>query len=160
MQVQQGRDDVSLEFALDDTGGDREDALVGLSFHVPKDAEDWQSADGEAPSVKVRSLGCERLLQRVVDAAQDAAAGALVAKWSMPWWAQPPGGLPQDTGAALVWPVSVVQAAHRPSLLPWCKLRTAARLYTQACGGLCADSLAALAPCGTRRPAPWSPWGC
>ena len=49
---------MSLEFALDDTGGDREDALVGMSFHVPKDAEDWQSADGEAASTKVGTLGC------------------------------------------------------------------------------------------------------
>ena len=42
MQVQQGRDEVSLDFSLDDTGGDREDALVGMSFHVPREAHNFE----------------------------------------------------------------------------------------------------------------------
>lgn len=37
-QVQKGRDDVMLEFPADDTaGGDQEDALFEMSFHVPKE---------------------------------------------------------------------------------------------------------------------------
>ncbi len=40
LQVQKGRDDVMLEFPADDTaGGDHEDALFEMSFHVPKDSD-------------------------------------------------------------------------------------------------------------------------
>ena len=58
MQVQQGRDEVTLDFPVDDTGADREDALVGMSFHVPKDATHF-AGDDETPSTKVNAL--ERL---------------------------------------------------------------------------------------------------
>lgn len=40
LQVQKGRDDVMLEFPADDTaGGDHEDALCEMSFHVPKESD-------------------------------------------------------------------------------------------------------------------------
>lgn len=45
-QVQKGRDDVMLEFPVDDTaGGDHEDALFEMSFHVPKDSERFGGED-------------------------------------------------------------------------------------------------------------------
>ena len=54
MQVQQGRDEVSLDFSLDDTGGDREDALVGMSFHVPREAQNFEPGDeDDSTSTKV-----------------------------------------------------------------------------------------------------------
>lgn len=38
--MQKGRDDVMLEFPADDTaGGDHEDALCEMSFHVPKESD-------------------------------------------------------------------------------------------------------------------------
>lgn len=48
-QTQQGRDEVLMQFAVDDTGvGDREDALVEVAFHVPKDCSDFGGgADGD-----------------------------------------------------------------------------------------------------------------
>lgn len=52
MQVSQGRDEVTLEFPVDDTGGDREDALVGMSFHVPRDGTQY-AADDDTTSTKV-----------------------------------------------------------------------------------------------------------
>ena len=57
LQVQQGRDEVSLDFSLDDTGGDREDALVGMSFHVPREVQNFQ-AEEDSTSTKVVVLGC------------------------------------------------------------------------------------------------------
>lgn len=51
-QVSQGRDEVTLEFPVDDTGGDREDALVGMSFHVPRDGTQY-AADDDTTSTKV-----------------------------------------------------------------------------------------------------------
>lgn len=50
-QVQQGKDEVLLQFPVDDVAiGDREDALVEIAFHVPKDCKDFaelQEAQGE-----------------------------------------------------------------------------------------------------------------
>lgn len=49
-QVQQGKDEVLLQFPVDDVAlGDREDALVEIAFHVPKDCTDFnelQEAQG------------------------------------------------------------------------------------------------------------------
>lgn len=46
LQVQKGRDDVMLEFPADDTaGGDHEDALFEMSFHVPKDSDRFGGED-------------------------------------------------------------------------------------------------------------------
>ena len=53
VQVQQGRDEVSLDFSLDDTGGDREDALVGMSFHVPREADNFEAEEEDSTSLKV-----------------------------------------------------------------------------------------------------------
>ncbi|KAL3141436.1 hypothetical protein ABBQ32_005004 [Trebouxia sp. C0010 RCD-2024] len=45
-QVQKGRDDVMLEFPADDTaGGDHEDALCEMSFHVPKESDRFGGED-------------------------------------------------------------------------------------------------------------------
>ncbi|KAL4426532.1 hypothetical protein ABPG77_008390 [Micractinium sp. CCAP 211/92] len=64
-QAQQGREEVMLEFPLDDTvAGDREDTLVEMSFYVPRDNEDFaapkpavaegeQAEDGEAAAAAV-----------------------------------------------------------------------------------------------------------
>ena len=54
-QVQQGRDEVMLEFPVDDTGGDREDALVEMSFYVPRDVEQFPG-DEATPSSKARAI--------------------------------------------------------------------------------------------------------
>jgi structure-specific recognition protein 1 len=58
-QVNQGRDEVLVQFPIDDTGAsDREDALVEVAFHIPKGCPDFaplapptmaEGADGEAP---------------------------------------------------------------------------------------------------------------
>ena len=55
VQVQQGRDEVTLEFPVDDTGAEREDALVGMSFHVPRDTSQY-AGDDETASSKACSL--------------------------------------------------------------------------------------------------------
>ncbi|KAK9813590.1 hypothetical protein WJX73_008969 [Symbiochloris irregularis] len=47
-QVQQARDEVNFDFPVDDTGGEREDALVGMSFHVPKDTSQYAGDDDTA----------------------------------------------------------------------------------------------------------------
>ena len=127
-QVQQGRDDVTMDFALDDTGGDREDALVAMTFHVPKDAEEWQDeGDADEPSVKVgRPLAC-RLCKAVchVDSAKRQAACALcrcqlaspcrscTARWHStqpkPRWTRRTGLL--TVGAAKCLPVQVLHDA-------------------------------------------------
>ena len=55
-EVQQatlGRDEVMMQLPVDDTAVDRaDDALVGISFHVPKDAEDFPECDAELPASK------------------------------------------------------------------------------------------------------------
>lgn len=48
-----------MDFTIDDTtGGDREDALVGMSFHVPKEVEGYMPPedDEEMPSTTVSTL--------------------------------------------------------------------------------------------------------
>ncbi|CAK0784212.1 hypothetical protein CVIRNUC_007416 [Coccomyxa viridis] len=51
-QVQQSKEEVLLEFAIDDTaGGDNEDALTEIGFFVPKEATGFQ--DGEEQPAKV-----------------------------------------------------------------------------------------------------------
>lgn len=57
LQVQQARDEVNFDFPVDDTGGEREDALVGMSFHVPRDTSQY-AGDDDTASNKVRSLHC------------------------------------------------------------------------------------------------------
>jgi Structure-specific recognition protein (SSRP1) len=56
LQVQQGRDEVMLEFPVDDTAGAHEDALVEMSFHVPREVEAYPG-DDDTPSCKVRAGG-------------------------------------------------------------------------------------------------------
>ena len=55
-EVQQatlGRDEVMMQLPVDDTAVDRaDDALVGISFHVPKDADDFPECDAELPASK------------------------------------------------------------------------------------------------------------
>jgi len=47
-QVQQGRDEVILQFPVDDTAAsNREDTLVEVSFHIPKDCPDFGGATAE-----------------------------------------------------------------------------------------------------------------
>ena len=51
----QGRDEIALDFSIDDTtGGDREDALVGMSFHVPREATGYPAEHEDIPSTDVR----------------------------------------------------------------------------------------------------------
>lgn len=53
-QVQQGKDEIALDFSIDDTtGGDKEDALVGMSFHVPRETTGFPAIDEETPSTTV-----------------------------------------------------------------------------------------------------------
>ena len=55
-EVQQatlGRDEVMMQLPVDDTVVERaDDALVGISFHIPKDAEDFPSAGEDLPASK------------------------------------------------------------------------------------------------------------
>ena len=52
--MMQGKDEIALDFAIDDTtGGEHEDALVGLSFHVPKEATGFPGMDEDTPSLSV-----------------------------------------------------------------------------------------------------------
>lgn len=47
-QVQQGRDEVMLEFPVDDTAmGDRNDALAGISFYIPKNNPEFAPPHSE-----------------------------------------------------------------------------------------------------------------
>ena len=55
-QVQQGRDEVMLEFFTDEVGRS-EDALMEMSFFVPRD-NDRYGGDGENPACKV-DFGCQ-----------------------------------------------------------------------------------------------------
>ena len=53
----QGRDEIALDFSIDDTtGGDREDALVGMSFHVPRETTGYPAEHEDIPSTDVRDL--------------------------------------------------------------------------------------------------------
>lgn len=50
-QVQHGKDEVILEFPIDDAAmGDREDSLVEMAFHVPRACEDYPATEDAAPS--------------------------------------------------------------------------------------------------------------
>ena len=54
-EVQQatlGRDEVMMQLPIDDTVERADDALVGISFHIPKDAEDFPDAAEELPASK------------------------------------------------------------------------------------------------------------
>ena len=51
--MQQARDEVTLDFPVDDTGGEREDALVGMAFHVPRDTTQF-AGDDDTASNKAR----------------------------------------------------------------------------------------------------------
>ena len=48
--MQQLRDDVVLEFLQDDGGGEREDALMEMSFFVPRENEQYAGDDETPPS--------------------------------------------------------------------------------------------------------------
>jgi len=51
----QGKDEVALDFTIDDTtGGEKEDALMGMSFHVPREATGFPALDEDTPSNVVR----------------------------------------------------------------------------------------------------------
>lgn len=53
-QVQKGRDDVMLEFPADDTaGGDHEDALFEMSFHVPKESDRFGGGEEDTSAAEV-----------------------------------------------------------------------------------------------------------
>ncbi len=52
-QVQLGKDEVNLEFPIDDTAtADRQDALVEMAFHVPRDNPEY-AGDEDNPAAKV-----------------------------------------------------------------------------------------------------------
>lgn len=54
MQVQKGKDEVMLEFPADDTaGGDHEDALFEMSFHVPKENDRFGTEDENSSAAEV-----------------------------------------------------------------------------------------------------------
>ena len=58
VQVQKGRDDVMLEFPADDTaGGDQEDALFEMSFHVPKE-NDTFGGEETTSAAEVSTMLC------------------------------------------------------------------------------------------------------
>lgn len=57
MQVQKGRDDVMLEFPADDTaGGDHEDALFEMSFHVPKESDRFGGGEEDTSAAEASYL--------------------------------------------------------------------------------------------------------
>jgi hypothetical protein len=54
LQAQQVKDDLMLEFHVDDTAADeREDALTEMAFHVPSGNENWAGPRPEDPPAKV-----------------------------------------------------------------------------------------------------------
>ena len=58
----QGKDEIALDFAVDDTtGGEHEDALVGMSFHVPRETSGCPAMDEDTPSVTVSTSHTKRL---------------------------------------------------------------------------------------------------
>ena len=77
-EVQQatlGRDEVMMQLPVDDTAVDRaDDALVGISFHVPRDAEDFPECDAELPASKA-------LYDRLKPYTLDDGAGDVVASF-------------------------------------------------------------------------------
>lgn len=52
MQVQQGKDEVMLEFLPDTAAAEKEDALCEMTFYVPRDNERY-AGDEEVPASKV-----------------------------------------------------------------------------------------------------------
>lgn len=78
-QVNQGRDEVLVQFPIDDTGAsDREDSLVEVAFHIPKGCPDFappapptmaEGADGEAPPLLPSSKVFFDVVSGFVDAA-------------------------------------------------------------------------------------------
>ncbi len=54
MQVQQGKDEVMLEFLPDTAAGERDDTLCEMTFYVPRDNERY-AGDEEVPASKVRN---------------------------------------------------------------------------------------------------------
>lgn len=78
-QVQQGRDEVILQFPVDDTAAfEREDTLVEVSFHIPKDCPDFRpdgadgATDGDVPTANASKAFFD-LVSKFTDAG--AAAG-------------------------------------------------------------------------------------
>lgn len=55
-QVQQGKDEVMLEFLPDTAAAEKEDALCEMTFYVPRDNERY-AGDEETPASKVHSIG-------------------------------------------------------------------------------------------------------
>lgn len=53
-QVQHAKDEVMLDFPIDDTADNKEDALMELTFHIPRDNEMY-AGDEETPAAKVGS---------------------------------------------------------------------------------------------------------
>ncbi len=66
LQVQQGRDEVVLEFPVDDTAGERDDSLVEMSFYIPATNEEFAAEDAEGSAAKVsRPSSCsERQIEQ------------------------------------------------------------------------------------------------
>ena len=74
-QATLGRDEVMMQLPVDDTAVDRaDDALVGISFHVPKDAEDFSECDAELAASKA-------LYDRLKPYTLDDGAGDVVASF-------------------------------------------------------------------------------
>ncbi|KAK9811520.1 hypothetical protein WJX72_005220 [[Myrmecia] bisecta] len=73
-QVAQGRDEVMLEFPVDDhAGGERDDALVEMGFYVPKDTEQYPGNE-ETPAAKV-------FYDRVMEHTEVVASGDAIASF-------------------------------------------------------------------------------
>ena len=54
LQVQKGKDEVMLEFPADDAaGGDHEDALFEMSFHIPKENDRFGTGDESTSAAEV-----------------------------------------------------------------------------------------------------------
>ena len=87
-QAQQGRDEVMLQFPVDDTtGSHREDSLVEVTFHVPKDCSDFPppkiEGNGEADGINGTENGAvplsatsSKVLFDLVNSYTDAGAAA------------------------------------------------------------------------------------
>lgn len=61
LQVQKGKDEVMLEFPADDAaGGDHEDALFEMSFHIPKENDRFGTGDESTSAAEV-STACSFL---------------------------------------------------------------------------------------------------
>lgn len=81
-QVNQARDEVLVQFPVDDTSvGDREDALVEVAFHVPKDCPDFQGpappeTDGTDGTEPIAAIPASKVFFDLVSGFTDTGAAA------------------------------------------------------------------------------------